>query len=363
MNLDFDDARWQATIDAHEAWWASPSAPSLFYLTAPGRMPGRPEPAVPTRFFTCHYDESVSPEAIVDRWAYDLESKWFLGDAFPWVLPNFGPGVIAAYLGCQLVNGNDTTWFEPLEADSPGNIRLEFDPDNPWFRRTCAIYEAAVGTFGDRVMVGMTDLGGNLDIPATLRGPENLALDLYDDPEGVEQLTGAAHAMWWKYFEEISRIAQRGRTGYSAWTPFYSSAPYYILQCDFSYMIGTEAYERFAVPELAETCRKLANPFYHLDGPGALKHLDSLLAIPELKGIQWIPGAGQPPLTEWPDVLRKIRAAGKSIQFFTHQDPLGWRAFDKIADLLGDDSGIMMYGEVAPDEIDEARELVARHRR
>jgi hypothetical protein len=117
---------------------------------------------------------------------------------------------------------------------------------------------------------------------------------------------------------------------------------------------------KFALPEIAASCRRLSNPFFHLDGPGELKHLDALLAIPELKGIQWIPGAGQPPLTEWPDVLRKIRAAGKRIQFFTHQDPLGWRALEVLAGHLGDASGIMMYGQVPPEEMAEAQAMISK---
>ena len=57
-------------------------------------------------------------------------------------------------------------------------------------------------------------------------------------------------------------------------------------------------------------------PFYHLDGKGALKHLDMLLALPKLKGVQWVPGDGQPGANKWPDVLRRIRAAGKLCQIF-----------------------------------------------
>ena len=55
-------------------------------------------------------------------------------------------------------------------------------------------------------------------------------------------------------------------------------------------------------PELAASCRRLKNAFYHLDGLGQLPHLKSLLSIPELKGIQWVPGDGQPDVTEWPAV-------------------------------------------------------------
>ncbi|GAG04559.1 unnamed protein product, partial [marine sediment metagenome] len=52
---------------------------------------------------------------------------------------------------------------------------------------------------------------------------------------------------------------------------------------------------------------------YHLDGPKQLIHLDDLLSIPSLTGIQWVPGAGALPSIDekWMPVYNKIQAAGK----------------------------------------------------
>lgn len=65
-----------------------------------------------------------------------------------------------------------------------------------------------------------------------------------------------------------------------------------------------------------------------------MNHLDQLLAIPNLRGIQWIPGAGQPEPEEWLDVLKKIRNAGKLCQLYVTRagmqkiiSSLGWQGF------------------------------------
>jgi hypothetical protein len=291
-----------------------------------------------------------------------LECRHFLGDAFPQIFPNFGPGVIAALLGLELRNGEDTVWFHQPDDVELADLKLRYDPDNAWFRRIGDIYRAAAQRFEGQVHLGMTDLGGNLDILQSFRPSEKLALDVYDAPEAMEARTWEAHELWWRYFEELNGIIQPAHPGYSAWTPLYSEEPYYMLQCDFAFMIGPEAFDRFAKPELEATCRRLANPFYHLDGPGQLVHLDSLLAIPELKGIQWVPGAGQPPLTDpcWTDVFRKVRAAGKRIQFFTSQDPLGWRSLEALAGCLGSARGLMMFGEIDKKEEPEVRRMLER---
>ena len=73
------------------------------------------------------------------------------------------------------------------------------------------------------------------------------------------------------------------------------------------------------------------------------------------------PGAGQPGVTEWPEIYRKIRDAGKLIQFFTSQDPLGWRALEVIANQLGSAKGILMIGEAPAEDELEVRELIRKY--
>jgi hypothetical protein len=48
-----------------------------------------------------------------------------------------------------------------------------------------AVTQAAVQRWGRQMSVGFTDLGGNLDILASLRGTELLLLDLHDAPSEV----------------------------------------------------------------------------------------------------------------------------------------------------------------------------------
>jgi hypothetical protein len=84
-----------------------------------------------------------------------------------------------------------------------------------------------------------------------------------------------------------------------------------MLQSDFSYMISPRMFQHFVLPSLTSWCDALDYAFYHLDGPGQVKHLDVLLSIPRLRGIQWVPGEGRPPAHEWLPLLRRVRDAGK----------------------------------------------------
>jgi hypothetical protein len=52
-----------------------------------------------------------------------------------------------------------------------------------------------------------------------------------------------------------------------------------------------------------------------------------------------VPGTGQPDWTKWPEVYRRIRAAGKLVQVWGGQAEL-----DGIADALGSAEGIIIFG-------------------
>ena len=70
-------------------------------------------------------------------------------------------------------------------------------------------------------------------------------------------------------------------------------------------MISTRMFEDVFLPGLVDECRFLDRSIYHLDGPGALRHLDSILAIPELDALQWVFGAGNEGFHRWVEVYRK----------------------------------------------------------
>jgi len=87
------------------------------------------------------------------------------------------------------------------------------------------------------------DLGGTLDILSTFRPSESLLFDLYDHPDVVKNLNWQIHDLWWRYYDEIDNTLQPINPGYTAWSPIFSLERYYMLQCDFAYMISPEMFE------------------------------------------------------------------------------------------------------------------------
>ncbi|MBL8028097.1 MAG: hypothetical protein JNL74_16870 [Fibrobacteres bacterium] len=267
------------------------------------------------RYFP-QYDNATPMQNIMAAEIDNIEQIKFLGDAYPYRFTNFGPGSMATYFGSELGFDENTVWYKHLDKEL-ADIDLKLDTNGYWFNRIKSLQENLVSSIGSEAVVTYSDLGGNLDILASLRGSEKLLYDLYDCPDIVEKKVNEITTLWLKcYHDESERIKKSGR-GFAPWAPIYSSTKTtYMLQCDFSYMISPDMFERFVLPDIRECCNHVDIPFFHLDGKGELPHLDLLLSLPKLKGVQWIPGAGQPEASEWLEVLEKIRAAGKMVQIY-----------------------------------------------
>jgi len=285
MTLDFEMSRWNRLRDIYHRWWAGELDRPIVPVELTGRDPGRPKPDTPLLTqATCH-KLSIPADDLIDRLDYGLSTRAYLGDAFPQLnFDAFGPVFIAALFGARLENDSGQVWFVPEQNRAIAEIHFEFDPTNMWFQRIRDICVAAQKRWQGEVLIGLPDLGGNLDILAIFRPGKQLLLDLYDHPDEVKRLLGEAHDCWHRVVEEINGIIQPINPGYSDWSGIFTNRPSYMLQCDFSYMISPEMFNEFARPELEATCAKLPYSFYHLDGPGALPHLDSLLEIEDLDG-------------------------------------------------------------------------------
>ena len=360
MSIAFTPERWETIRARYETWWSGQSTRPMLYLTTP-RAPDRPPARLPNKGFTSHYGLDVEPADIVDVWDARLSGTDFLADGFPYVWINFGPGVLAAFLGCELRSDANTSWFFPTRQVRPRDLHLRLDPENRWFRHVTALAHAAAARWQGTVSIGMTDLGGASDVLASFLTTDHMLTDFYDEPEEIQRLMWEVHTLWWQAWHTINGAMRGGNAGYSSWTPIYSEQPYYMLQSDFCYMIGPQMFETFVKPDLVACCRQLPHAFYHLDGIGELPHLDSLLAIPELRGIQWIQGDGRGGPMKWLDVYRRILDGGKLLQM-VGKLPEALAAIDQLAS-EGRPVGRIYYNAGIGNDADRrlAQDFLKRH--
>lgn len=242
-----------------------------------------------------------------------LANSFFKGDAFPLVNPNLGPDIFGGTLGAELVFEDTTSYSVPFVGED-WTEDFSFKEDNKWWKKITEITEAFVEDSKGEYLVGITDIHPGADGLVSIRGPQELCFDVIDQPEVFENTSTILLPAFKKEFEELSKITQRYAKGFSNWMGLYKEDPWYVTSADFICMISNDYFKELILPELKEEIAYLkGNTIFHLDGPGALKHLDTLLEIPDLAGIQWVYGAGQPSAKHWIDVLKKIQNAGKAI--------------------------------------------------
>jgi 5-methyltetrahydrofolate--homocysteine methyltransferase len=274
--------------------------------------------------------ELRSPRDLVDQWtngelAYDFfrftfSHGYFAGDALPIMTPYMGAGVVAAFLGSDYTFQYDTVWFgkEPLIREWTSRQRISLKEDHELWKSVQSLTQYYAENSPEKYLIGMTDLGGSFDIAVSLRGSQDLIYDLLDCPEEVMKLIDEIDEAWFACFNRIYSIISKYSTGMTNWIPLYYEGKWYPLQCDFSANLSPRIFDRYVKPSLEKEAAFLDKALYHLDGPDALKYIDSILDIDRINGIQWAPGdTGVPESSlahdKWFPLYDKIQKKGKCL--------------------------------------------------
>ena len=252
-------------------------------------------------------------EYLIRRCRYDFEHTCFAGEALPQVFLNLGAAGHAGFFrGATFKFEPGTVWFFPSISDPD---QLIFDGRSFLYRRTIELAQAYAADSGGDYLISMPDTSGNADALSHLTGAETLLRLMAEEPETVERALAEIETVYERVMTETySRIAENNGGGSGiGWLHTWAPGMHAQMQCDMSVMISNAMFERFIVPELTKQSRFLRYALYHLDGIEQVRHLDSLLSIPDLRAMQWTQVSGQPPVTDYIPVLQKIQKAGKGL--------------------------------------------------
>lgn len=273
-----------------------------------------PKP-VPEKKYSTHRERWLDVEFRAEQKAIELGNYEYLGDALPVAWPNMGPEIFSVWCGCGYDYGERTTWTEPCVFDWEADYaKASFDPAHPLFKLTDRFTDLLLERAKGRFIVGLTDFHPGGDHIAALRDPAVLAVDMIENVEWVKRKLEDSAVEYRQAYDHFFKKLTAADMPITSWTQLIHRGRYYIPSNDFSCMISPAMFEDVFLPGIVEECRFYERSIYHLDGPGALKHLDALLAIEELDAVQWVPGAGNEGFTRWIDVYRRIQRAGKALQ-------------------------------------------------
>ena len=327
------------TLSTYTEWWAGKLDRPLIPVVLTGLDTGKELLKYPFESQKCFGNCDISPKEFIERIDKELSCMEFLGDAYPALSGLYvGPGILSAFLGADIDLSAGSIWFFPKQKLPIEELHFEYLENNIWFNRVKAIMAEAKHRWGDSVVIGMPDLGGVMDILATFRGTENLLLDLYESPDEVKRAVNEIKDLWHRYYSELNSYTIEGY--HTDWSSILSNDRSYMMQSDFTYMLGPDMFKEFVLGELADTCAFLDRGCYHLDGVGQIPFLDSLLETEKMDLIQWIPGDGPHAAKDWFELYCKVLDAGKHLQIVYDAD---FKALDKLIDHYGTGKNIVRH--------------------
>lgn len=356
MHVGYWKDNWAESQQHYLDWWAGKGlVVSMWeHLQTDGPPHEVVPPPPPARDLAQFW---FDPEWRAANLHYLLSRSSFAADIPPVANTHLGPGSLAAILGAELEGADDTIWIHP-RPDAENTLVL--DEHNRWWQLHLDLVRACKRLAQGRYYVGCPDLIEGLDTLAGLRGTQTVLLDMIDDPEKLEQQLQTVNDIWFQVFDRIyAEINENGEMAFcyfSLWGPGRLAK----LQSDISIMISPSNFRQFVQPYIRQQCQWLDYSLYHLDGVGAIRHLDALLEIKELNAIQWTPGVGQPQGGDpcWFDLYKRIRAAGKAIM------PC-WVEVNELQPLLdavGPEGVNVLMHFTSPQEIDAAVAIAAQYR-
>lgn len=307
------------THERYSAFWecSSVDRPLLFIAAPRENMPSHPDDKRPTDSDEL-LDWMFNLERVLPRMVRQVENTYYAAEGLPIVFPMSTnlPAIQAGFLGGGyfVAPQNGSGWCDPVIEDlDEWSKNVTVDPENIWWHRTQLLLREARCLSKEGIIVGHPDTQGGGQVLDSLRGTERLAIDLIESPDAVKSAIKRVDETWLEYWNAMNAIIGEYQSCFADWLSVYCDKSMVCPECDFSCMISNAMFEEFFMPSIRFQCESAEYSIYHLDGPGAVQHLDSLLDISSLTGIQWVPGAGAKPMPEWIPLLQRIQAAGKCV--------------------------------------------------
>ncbi len=267
---------------------------------------GRNWPSLKARWWDTDYQ--------IELFEHHLKNSVYHAETFPVFWPNLGPEVYTAFYGAELEYKEVTSYAGPIIEDWSQMGSVSFNRDNPYFRKIEEMTFAALERCKGKYLVGYTDLHPGMDCAAAFRGPEQLCMDLLLEPDEVKKLIDLSSRDFQMIFDHFDAILKTHGQPSVTWMGIPSFGKMHIPSCDFSTMIAPEQFEEFVLPIIQKEVKGMTHNVFHVDGKGVARHIDYLLAIPEINALQWVQGVGDDlPVMQWVKLIKKIQAAGKSV--------------------------------------------------
>ena len=299
---------WREARDRMIAWWATGQADRV---VAKVSSPKAGAPPRQTRGSA--REQATDLDIIFDNLDRLHASTWYGAESFPMHFIYLAPATMGVFLGAPLEFRDESAWQGRLPLTWDQADQIAFDPDNRWWRFMVEQTRTSCQRSQGRYIVTVSGGGALADVMVNLLGCEETLLALIERPADVLGLRDRMLQWALAMNEEVSAILRRHQFGSADWLRMWAPGIYHSTQCDLCVMLSPKMFNDFFLEEIRQECRHLDYSLYHLDGVAAVRHLDALLGIEELGGIQWNPEPQFSDPLPYVDVFRRVQERGKKL--------------------------------------------------
>lgn len=308
INID----NWPQRRQRYEQYWTKTNKTPLVYVSAPSDHPVSMEVGTASDPW---YDFSYNCRAAR---AYFCNTYFGL-DAYPYYLPDLGFDVATSMLGVKIKINKTSAWAVPMHKKLSEITDFSFKPDNPDYllqTRALDIYVNDAhhpGVQGDvDYIVGMVPFNTCYDGVASLIGSAELCLEMYDHPEDVHRVANGHFELFKQVYSIFEKQTLQYQHGSTNWLGVYSDVPWYYISDDFIVMVSEEFFDEFIMETLRKSVEFHPRTLYHLDGENVVRHLDKILTLDKLTGVQVQATPAAQSAEFWTPYLQKIQSRGKT---------------------------------------------------
>lgn len=303
-DADLSMRRW-------EAWWVGEIVDR-----PPVTLSLRPERpwSLPTKRHASVREAWLDVEFRVEQFAAVAEQQEWFADGLPILIPNLGPEVLASVFGAEIEYSEESGWSVPRYASCREIVGREPYWGSPYWSAVERMISLSLEAGAGKWITGYTDMHTNADLLAALRDPQELCMECLDDPDAVREACEWVTPIALEAYErQVAPILAAGQP-VTTWLPAPAWGRQFVPNCDFNALIGPELFRELVLPSIHRETAAMDRNVFHLDGPSALPHLESVLEIPNLHALQWVYGAGHEPASRWIGVYRRALDRGLSVQ-------------------------------------------------
>lgn len=255
--------------------------------------------------------DMVNPDDFLDEWENHIREGEFMDDdlirgvsplqSIFWCCGTLG-GKMRILPGNIVCIDRDLPWDEVLG--------MKLNLDHPWFRKYLAFIDALVKRAAGRYPVSHGTLVGPLDYAVSLRGHEQTAIDMLEEPEKAARFLQEMGDVFITFTKEAWKRIPRFLDGcYDAQYRIWSPGTIARMQEDALAVMSPTLYKEYIQPVDRRIASNFQNPFMHLHATSMI-FLDLLLEIKEIKAFEVNHDVGGPPIEQLLPYLQRIQKAG-----------------------------------------------------